>query len=697
MFSEYPYTNKDDLNLDYILKKIKETVENMETFVALNTIKYADPILWDIESQYATNTIVIDGATGNAYISTKPVPSGVTLDNSDYWTGIFNYQSLIDAVNERVDAVEATVSDLSTEVETLNTVVEEKRGTVIANMILDMKIPSVNAMQGGCYTENGNFVYYENIIGTDTGYLVCVNMDSMTERWRSPLLTLYHGNAIAFRPIDRKLYIANCYAASDTQTLLKSISVVDYDSHNTIETTILSPARGGIYSLAYDVDNDKFYSMNYRGTVSGDTNVLFEYNGIFETVNREILIDDYTVNAVPQDSTQGVQYVKNGVAYYTYYAPDRFVAGFDIETGERKIIACFDNYVNGYRNMGELQFITGFDDRVFIGVMTANSGIPGNVFPFIAEIGLYKNILVNDNLPRGSVISDLSDRLQVTLQLSKTDLTPTCKNGIFYSLSDCIRYQKTIGVMLVINVANSADPDTLFIGHIQASGFHGIIKPADTTKLLDVGQLWLTNSDYEMQYCRFVETMTVSPVNANLIINGRSRVSLQSCTFEEVDGNTHALYVYQNGEVTADFMTIATSYYHVGATFAKLRQRPAKVGYINRSVLDINQYTNVDEFATILLAENQTVSVNGTLALDIVRYDRIHFKIDYMDSEIELQRNDLTNEAIMRIIDCTNSFPRMTEWRLNTATGVLTLIAVKTYQTSGVVDGSTITLVNITQ
>lgn len=89
MFNEYPYVNLQDVNLDWILKHIKDLETNLQDFVKLNTIKYADPIIWNITKQYETNTVVIDGNTGTAYLSVQPVPAGVALTNDDYWTVIF--------------------------------------------------------------------------------------------------------------------------------------------------------------------------------------------------------------------------------------------------------------------------------------------------------------------------------------------------------------------------------------------------------------------------------------------------------------------------------------------------------------------------------------------------------------------------------------------------------------------------------
>lgn len=106
VFEHFPYTNFHDINLDWILRTLREMESELQDFVFMNTIKYADPIQWDITTQYAKNTIVIDPATGDAYISTRPVPAGVLLSNTDYWSVIFNYQAVVNTIKENI-AVDA--------------------------------------------------------------------------------------------------------------------------------------------------------------------------------------------------------------------------------------------------------------------------------------------------------------------------------------------------------------------------------------------------------------------------------------------------------------------------------------------------------------------------------------------------------------------------------------------------------------
>ena len=70
--NKYPYTDFHELNADWLIKTLMEMINQVENFVSLNAIKYADPIQWNITKQYEKNTIVIDPLSGTAYISVKP-------------------------------------------------------------------------------------------------------------------------------------------------------------------------------------------------------------------------------------------------------------------------------------------------------------------------------------------------------------------------------------------------------------------------------------------------------------------------------------------------------------------------------------------------------------------------------------------------------------------------------------------------
>ena len=102
VFEHFPYANFHELNLDWLLRKMKELDLRVEDFIKINQIKYADPIQWDITKQYEANTIVIDPSTGIAYLSTQPVGAGVSIGNTDYWMEIFNLSELIDNITKNL-------------------------------------------------------------------------------------------------------------------------------------------------------------------------------------------------------------------------------------------------------------------------------------------------------------------------------------------------------------------------------------------------------------------------------------------------------------------------------------------------------------------------------------------------------------------------------------------------------------------
>lgn len=106
-FYEFPHTRTYDSDLGWLIRRVIEIKKELGEFINLNTIKYADPIGWNITRQYETNTVVINPADGTAYISTQPVPSGVLITNPDYWTPIFNYgESIAELRQQLVYSVE---------------------------------------------------------------------------------------------------------------------------------------------------------------------------------------------------------------------------------------------------------------------------------------------------------------------------------------------------------------------------------------------------------------------------------------------------------------------------------------------------------------------------------------------------------------------------------------------------------------
>lgn len=119
-YDKFPYTNFQELNLDRLIQELM-IVKNKLDFVIENaSLKYADPIQWNITHQYQANTVVIDPETGIAYISTKPVPDNILITDTGYWTPIFDLSTFFDDTEQAIEALQQAVDtvngDLTAEV-----------------------------------------------------------------------------------------------------------------------------------------------------------------------------------------------------------------------------------------------------------------------------------------------------------------------------------------------------------------------------------------------------------------------------------------------------------------------------------------------------------------------------------------------------------------------------------------------------
>lgn len=107
-FKKYPYQDYNAYNLDWLLCRMKKLNDDFDSFTISNKLKYANPINWSINKNYDPNTMVVNGNT--AYISLKPVPPGVSINDTEYWLEAFTtsaYSDLYTAdlnLGNRIDA-----------------------------------------------------------------------------------------------------------------------------------------------------------------------------------------------------------------------------------------------------------------------------------------------------------------------------------------------------------------------------------------------------------------------------------------------------------------------------------------------------------------------------------------------------------------------------------------------------------------
>lgn len=100
-FFEFPHTRTYDSDLGWLIWAMRKLISDMTEFTEINSIKFGDPINWNIATQYEPTTIVVDDE-GNGYISRKAVPAGIALTDTEYWTRIFAFSDLTDAIRESI-------------------------------------------------------------------------------------------------------------------------------------------------------------------------------------------------------------------------------------------------------------------------------------------------------------------------------------------------------------------------------------------------------------------------------------------------------------------------------------------------------------------------------------------------------------------------------------------------------------------
>ena len=110
-WNKYPYTDFHELNLDMILKMIKELHQEWSEFKILNTITFDGE--WNITKQYPAWCIVNTAGGTQGYISIKPVPAGVTINNTEYWQSIVDYTATIADLQARMIQCENDIADIN--------------------------------------------------------------------------------------------------------------------------------------------------------------------------------------------------------------------------------------------------------------------------------------------------------------------------------------------------------------------------------------------------------------------------------------------------------------------------------------------------------------------------------------------------------------------------------------------------------
>ena len=145
-YFEFPHTRDYEGDLGYIIKKLEELSARYNNFFEYNSIKFHDPLEWNIKETYPAFNIVYDVESEALYIAKTAVPAGIDIDNTDYWLLVSSFKIDTTLSTESINPVAnrtITTKLIDTHemvVELNNQLLEEMTARTEGQMQLDAKV-----------------------------------------------------------------------------------------------------------------------------------------------------------------------------------------------------------------------------------------------------------------------------------------------------------------------------------------------------------------------------------------------------------------------------------------------------------------------------------------------------------------------------------------------------------------------------
>lgn len=543
---EWPYTDPDRFNTDWEINTVKDLVNIVKNWIAMNSIKYSDPIEWDITRQYQANTVVIDEHDGTAYLSTKPVPVNIAIDNTDYWTPIFNYDAVIQhlrsqiATNERKSQT-ATANRAAGDLVWLD--------GDLAEVISDMTA-------GDRYVEGSNFNYVtlESFIKS-----IKEQLHSDIERLSSDLsaevtareeadTTL--GELITGEVTAREGYIV--YNPSDLAGAGSNIGlkegVYNVEENTTINAQLVVP-KGAIINIAAGV------TLTINGSITAGRYQIFDGGG-------SIVVDSRLQPfGYPEWFNNNVQKCINTFQETVLGAGDYNINGNITINKDNKVLrgVGFSGLTGRGFNGSRLVFNSG---RLVIGTPNATTiaDFPrhinvkdleiitlSNPDDIITMCGNVNGVFENLKLSSSSATNGIMFYNSVTTKLNNIYVQALpVKNGAFFAYRFTDVYGGTVGERSAsVWITNSIFNDTrstnemgfgfwleghisdVFIDHCEVvRGYNGVTLKNLSNEAVDIR---ITNCDFDQLYGHGLEISGTGNTNAGVTFDG-NYIALQSIT-----------------------------------------------------------------------------------------------------------------------------------------------------------------------
>lgn len=469
IFRNFPYSNFHEMNMDWIISKIKELINEWLTY-------NENWELWKNDITTAFNEL-------KTYVE-------------DYFANLdirIEVENLFDKLTEQ-----GFFSEIASQLLL-------KKEQVVVNMVGSMFNPYVGeagAPQGACYIGNGLIAQYLSRDDINIGNLVIIDNDSYDTLYTIPM-DLKHGNSLTYKPDTHEIYSVSLCTASTPAQILPEVKVIDMTniSSPTITRTFNLPmpqGSQGVYSLCYD-HTKRVFAATCKASPTGGANIgemdrIVIYNSDLTAITDTVFLEDHLIDHV------GIMACENGIAYFnniTYTA--KCIRTYDIETGKRISAFNLPKYLNGYRYIGELEsIIYNWDNFNWYGTSAyMGSGTSGYIGLTIMQFGFYQDI-PEVKLDRKSYNLSSSGYMTITVNNGAPGVVTNA--NFANSLMDAINFCVQNNIQGDIRIAdNSIAP----IGSVDIFGYVGSIQGSSNTYAEITGAIRVFGSKIRFAYCNF--------------------------------------------------------------------------------------------------------------------------------------------------------------------------------------------------
>ena len=283
--NQFPYQDLHSMNLDWILKAMHQLFNEMQDYEAANSV--SNEGIWDVTKQYSSWSIVQYGET--AYMSVRPVPSGVAISNTEYWTRVGSIIVDYDldpnsinaiankAVTEKIDDIDERVSantaNIAAETEARSTadaamlesiqtntsdIADEASTRAAADIVINGRIDSFIALPDGSTTADAELV---DIRIGQNGETYESAGDAVRGQFSEAVVEYHDGQITTSSTLD-----------SLNNADINKIYRINRTGGGTAPANMPKDTSGILLTTGWDLDNTKTL---YQTFVEFDTNVVW--------------------------------------------------------------------------------------------------------------------------------------------------------------------------------------------------------------------------------------------------------------------------------------------------------------------------------------------------------------------------------------------------------------------------------------